>query len=159
MMAKNYNWMLDEAASACRENLDVNHVSRYDIKEDAHAIEELSLVKKLGLNEQSEVVDIGAGTGPFVRTLRTVGLAPISKSTSGTNIRPSPGCSSLCWSAANSRSRMLVLARRHLCQIYRSRSLTAKPARRQQSTMNAAQEQILGIVSRALNVAGPSSLF
>jgi ubiquinone/menaquinone biosynthesis C-methylase UbiE len=64
-MAKYYNWMLDEVASAGRENLDVTHASRYDIKEDAHAIEEVRLLKQLGLNEQSSVVDIGAGTGQF----------------------------------------------------------------------------------------------
>lgn len=57
--------MLDEAASAGRENLDVDHVSRYDAKEDAGAVDELSLLKELGLDEQSEVVDIGAGTGQF----------------------------------------------------------------------------------------------
>ena len=43
-MPTNYNWVLDEAASAGRENLDVNHASRYDIKEDAHAIEEVRLL-------------------------------------------------------------------------------------------------------------------
>lgn len=64
-MAKRHNWMLDEVASAGRENLDADHASRYDVKEDAGAMEELRLVKNLGLNEQSEVVDIGAGTGQF----------------------------------------------------------------------------------------------
>ena len=64
-MAKNYNWMLDEVAGAGRENLDVTHASQYDTKEDAHAIEEVTLLKTLGLNERSEVVDIGAGTGQF----------------------------------------------------------------------------------------------
>jgi ubiquinone/menaquinone biosynthesis C-methylase UbiE len=64
-MAKNYNWILDEVASAGRENLDVTHASRYDLKEDAHAIEELRLLKTLGLDERSEVIDMGAGTGQF----------------------------------------------------------------------------------------------
>lgn len=64
-MGRGHNWLLDEAASAGRENLDVNHVSRYDAKEDAGAVDELSLLKELGLGEQSEVVDIGAGTGQF----------------------------------------------------------------------------------------------
>lgn len=64
-MAKNDAWMLDEVASAGRENLDVNHASRYDIKEDAHALEKVMLLKTLGLNKQSEIVDIGAGTGQF----------------------------------------------------------------------------------------------
>jgi ubiquinone/menaquinone biosynthesis C-methylase UbiE len=58
-------WLLDEIAGAGRENLDADHVSRYDTKEDARAVEELALLKELGLNEHSEVVDIGAGTGQF----------------------------------------------------------------------------------------------
>jgi ubiquinone/menaquinone biosynthesis C-methylase UbiE len=64
-MANGYNWLLDEVASAGRENRDVKHASQYDAKEDAGALEELTLLKQLGLNEQSEVVDMGAGTGQF----------------------------------------------------------------------------------------------
>ena len=64
-MANTHDWLLDEVASAGRENLDVDHASRYDAKEDAGAMEELKLLKMLGLNGQSEVVDIGAGTGQF----------------------------------------------------------------------------------------------
>lgn len=57
--------MLDEVASAGRENLDIEHASQYDVKEDASVVEELALMRRLGLNGQSEVVDIGAGTGQF----------------------------------------------------------------------------------------------
>ena len=64
-MTKGYGWWPDEITSVGRENLDANHVSRYDVKENAHATEELRLLKKLGLNGHSEVVDIGAGTGQF----------------------------------------------------------------------------------------------
>jgi ubiquinone/menaquinone biosynthesis C-methylase UbiE len=64
-MTNGYNWLLDEVASAGRENRDVKHASQYDAKEDAGALEELTLLQKLGLNGQSEVVDIGAGTGQF----------------------------------------------------------------------------------------------
>lgn len=38
-------WLLDEVASAGRENLDADHVSRYDSKMDAEAAEELVLLK------------------------------------------------------------------------------------------------------------------
>ena len=62
-------WLLDEVASAGRENLNADHVSRYDSKMDAEAAEELVLLKQLGLNEQSEVLDIGAGTGTGQFTL------------------------------------------------------------------------------------------
>jgi len=58
-------WMLDELASAGRENLDFSHVSRYDIKMDAEAPGELDVLRRLGLSNDSEVVDLGAGTGQF----------------------------------------------------------------------------------------------
>jgi predicted RNA methylase len=64
-MANGYNWLLDELASAGRENRDVHHASQYDAKEDASALEELTLLKQLGLNGQSEIVDMGPGTGQF----------------------------------------------------------------------------------------------
>jgi cyclopropane fatty-acyl-phospholipid synthase-like methyltransferase len=64
-MTNAYNWLLDEVASAGRENCGVKHASQPDAKEDAGALEELTLLQKLGLNGQSEVVDIGAGTGQF----------------------------------------------------------------------------------------------
>ncbi len=58
-------WLLDETASAGRENLDADHVGRYDQKEDAAAEEEVALLKSLGLDHRSTVVDLGAGTGQF----------------------------------------------------------------------------------------------
>jgi SAM-dependent methyltransferase len=64
-------WVLDEVASAGRENLDAEHVERYDVKEDAGAAEEVALLVSLGLNAESVVVDIGAGTGQF-----TLAVAP-----------------------------------------------------------------------------------
>jgi ubiquinone/menaquinone biosynthesis C-methylase UbiE len=56
-------WLLDEVASAGRENLDAAHVARYDGKLDASACEELTLLQELGLGPDSVLVDIGAGTG------------------------------------------------------------------------------------------------
>jgi ubiquinone/menaquinone biosynthesis C-methylase UbiE len=58
-------WALDEIARAGRENLDANHVARYDGKEDAGAAGELALLRRLGLGADSVVVDLGAGTGQF----------------------------------------------------------------------------------------------
>jgi ubiquinone/menaquinone biosynthesis C-methylase UbiE len=57
--------MLDERASAGRENLDAGHVARYDAKEDANASGELMLCQALGLRPDATVVDLGAGTGQF----------------------------------------------------------------------------------------------
>jgi ubiquinone/menaquinone biosynthesis C-methylase UbiE len=58
-------WLLDEVASAGRENLDPGHVARYDTKENADAAAEVRLLTGLGLGPGSVVVDIGAGTGQF----------------------------------------------------------------------------------------------
>ncbi len=58
-------WLLEETAFAGRENLDAGHVARYDQKMDAEGEEEVALVKSLGLNSRSTVVDLGAGTGQF----------------------------------------------------------------------------------------------
>lgn len=65
MTTSRYDWMLDELTNAGRENLDVEHASEYDSKEDAGAGVELSLLKEFGLDGQSQVIDIGAGTGQF----------------------------------------------------------------------------------------------
>ncbi len=59
-------WFLNEAEHAGRENLDSDHVARYDDKEDSDAAAEVILLRELGLNERSIVIEIGAGTGQFV---------------------------------------------------------------------------------------------
>jgi FkbM family methyltransferase len=64
-MAGMVGWMLDEVASAGRENLDPVHVARYDVKEDAGAAREVALLTEWGLAPGAVVVDIGAGTGQF----------------------------------------------------------------------------------------------
>lgn len=58
-------WLLDELASAGRENVDAAHVERYDGKMDAQAAREVELLRSLGLDSTSVVVDLGAGTGQF----------------------------------------------------------------------------------------------
>jgi len=56
-------WLLDEVTSAGRENLDPEHVARYDTKEDAGALAEVAELVALGLTSASTGVDIGVGTG------------------------------------------------------------------------------------------------
>ena len=58
-------WLLDEVASAGRENLDAAHVERYDRKMDARAADEVELLRSSGLDASSVVVDLGCGTGQF----------------------------------------------------------------------------------------------
>jgi SAM-dependent methyltransferase len=65
-------WMLDELASAGRENLDADHIARYDGKEDAGAIDEVRYLQGAGLTDASVVIDMGAGTGQF-----TLAVAPV----------------------------------------------------------------------------------
>jgi ubiquinone/menaquinone biosynthesis C-methylase UbiE len=63
--ATSHGWLLDELASAGRENLDPSHAARYDAKEHAGAEDEVLLCQRLGLSRESTVLDIGAGTGQF----------------------------------------------------------------------------------------------
>ena len=66
------SWLLDEVASAGRENLDEAHVARYDVKEDSGAAAEVAFLQGLGLDERSVVVDLGAGTGQFTAAVARV---------------------------------------------------------------------------------------
>ncbi|MGH3487089.1 MAG: methyltransferase domain-containing protein [Actinopolymorphaceae bacterium] len=58
-------WLLDEVATAGRENLDAEHVARYDLKEDSAAADEVALCRPLGLTQESTIIEIGPGTGQF----------------------------------------------------------------------------------------------
>jgi ubiquinone/menaquinone biosynthesis C-methylase UbiE len=58
-------WLLNELASAGRENLDPDHVLRYDDKEDAASADEVELCHSLGMTGESTVVEFGSGTGQF----------------------------------------------------------------------------------------------
>lgn len=76
-------WLLDEAAYAGRENLDVDHVARYDDIADSRGVAEVALLVELGLDEDSSVVDLGAGTGQF-----TLAVAPICSRIVAVDISP-----------------------------------------------------------------------
>lgn len=65
-------WLLDELAAAGRENLDPDHVARYDDNEDANATGELAVLFEHGLDQRCEVVDLGAGTGQFTLAVAAV---------------------------------------------------------------------------------------
>jgi ubiquinone/menaquinone biosynthesis C-methylase UbiE len=56
-------WMLDETAYAGRENLDPDHVARYDRKTAAEPYDDLDTLLQLRLSADSTLIDLGAGTG------------------------------------------------------------------------------------------------
>lgn len=76
-------WVRDEIASAGRENLDVDHVARYDLKMDASADAEVEVLRTLGLGDESIVVDLGAGTGQF-----TLAVAPVCAQVIAVDVSP-----------------------------------------------------------------------
>ena len=76
-------WLLDEVANAGRENLDADHVARYDSKMDAGAAEEVLLCRDLGLTDESVVVEIGAGTGQFA-----IAVAPVCARVVAVDVSP-----------------------------------------------------------------------
>ncbi|MGZ6962949.1 MAG: class I SAM-dependent methyltransferase [Acidimicrobiia bacterium] len=76
-------WLLDEVSHAGRENLDADHVARYDRKEDAQAEAEVHLLQGRGLDSTSTVLDIGAGTGQF-----TLAVAPVCRRVIAVDISP-----------------------------------------------------------------------
>lgn len=76
-------WALDEVDSAGRENLDAQHVARYDAKEDAGAAEEVVMLQSHGLDSDARVVDLGAGTGQF-----TLAAAPVCTQIVAVDVSP-----------------------------------------------------------------------
>lgn len=76
-------WLLDERASAGRENLDPTHVARYDAKMDGDAPGEVRLLQRLGLDSRSTVLDLGAGTGQF-----TLAVAPVCSRVVAVDVSP-----------------------------------------------------------------------
>jgi SAM-dependent methyltransferase len=76
-------WRLDEVANAGRENLDVDHVRRYDAKEDADAAAEVELLVGLGLDADARLVDLGAGTGQLA-----VAAAPACARVTAVDVSP-----------------------------------------------------------------------
>jgi len=60
------SWWLVETSHAGREHFDEDHSRRYDTKEDAHAVEEVELLRRLGVaGPGCCIVEFGTGTGQF----------------------------------------------------------------------------------------------
>jgi ubiquinone/menaquinone biosynthesis C-methylase UbiE len=77
------SWVPNELATAGRENLDPEHASRYDQKEDARASDEVAWLQARGLGGEATVVDLGAGTGQF-----TVAVAPLVERVVAVDVSP-----------------------------------------------------------------------
>lgn len=59
-------WLFDELAHAGSEHLDADYAAGYDRKADLDVAGEITLLRDLGLDERSTLVDLGAGTGTLV---------------------------------------------------------------------------------------------
>jgi SAM-dependent methyltransferase len=59
------SWLFNELAHAGDEHLDPAYVTAYDQKAQTDPSGDLAVLRTLGLNEASTVVDFGAGTGTF----------------------------------------------------------------------------------------------
>ena len=76
-------WLLDEVATAGRENLNVDHVARYDDISDSGGAGEVAVLVQLGLDADSSMVDLGAGTGQF-----TLAVAPFCSRVVAVDVSP-----------------------------------------------------------------------
>jgi ubiquinone/menaquinone biosynthesis C-methylase UbiE len=65
LITRQPDWKSDELAHAGDEHLDPDYVAAYDRKAGVDPTGDVALLLGMGLNEDSTVVDIGAGTGTF----------------------------------------------------------------------------------------------
>jgi ubiquinone/menaquinone biosynthesis C-methylase UbiE len=77
------DWYLDEPAHAGPEHLDSAYVAGYDRKARTNWEDELAVLREFGLNEESLLIDLGAGTGglalvaaPHCRRVVAVDVSP-----------------------------------------------------------------------------------
>ncbi|HEY7143100.1 MAG TPA: class I SAM-dependent methyltransferase [Streptosporangiaceae bacterium] len=66
------SWMLDELAYAGPEHLDAGFVAGFDRKQGTDPAEAIEVLREHGLNQDSVLVDLGAGTGTL-----TLAAAPL----------------------------------------------------------------------------------
>lgn len=77
------DWYLDETAHAGDEHLDPAYIATYDRKAATDPAEDVALLRDLGMDESSVLLDLGAGTGtfalaaaPFCRRVVAVDVSP-----------------------------------------------------------------------------------
>lgn len=59
------SWWLDEIAHAGQEHLDPNYVAGYERKAGYDPSDDIEILRRHGLDAESTIVDMGAGTGRF----------------------------------------------------------------------------------------------
>src|SRR5689334_8305812 len=78
------SWFLNELSYAGPEHLDPNYVPGYDRKAGTDPLDDLAVLRTLGLNERQSLIDLGAGTGtfalaaaPYCRRVIAVDVSPV----------------------------------------------------------------------------------
>ena len=64
------SWSLDELAHAGDEHLDAGYVAGYNCKAGTDPSADLELMRDLGLDKTSTLVDLGTGTGTLAQGVR-----------------------------------------------------------------------------------------
>lgn len=77
------NWYIDEHAHAGDEHLDAAYVETYDRKSATDPSGDLDVLRAMGLNAESVVVDLGAGTGTFA-----LAVAPLCRRVIAVDVSP-----------------------------------------------------------------------
>jgi SAM-dependent methyltransferase len=76
-------WYPDELATAGAEHLDPGYVAGYEEKAGPEWRADLALLRELGLNETSTLVDLGAGTGSLA-----IAAAPLCRQVVAVDVSP-----------------------------------------------------------------------
>jgi SAM-dependent methyltransferase len=77
------SWFLDELAHAGAEHVDQAYAGAYDRKSPTDWTGELELLRRLGMNGRSTLVDLGAGTGAFA-----LAAAPLCRRVVAVDVSP-----------------------------------------------------------------------
>lgn len=76
-------WFLDELQFAGEEHLDPAYVTTYDRKSATDPTDDLAILRAMGLDENSVIVDLGAGTGTFA-----LAVAPLCRRVVAVDVSP-----------------------------------------------------------------------
>jgi predicted RNA methylase len=77
------SWYPNELTTAGPEHLDPDYVSGYEQKAGPEWAADLALLRDLGLNETSTLVDLGAGTGALA-----IAAAPLCRRVVAVDVSP-----------------------------------------------------------------------